>query len=210
MITVTSASARTEPAAPPGTCRSQQRACQRPCPRTGRTKTRRQLRDLHRFQHRHPVLVKDLLNKTLENPSWEKTLKTKRWDNNGHVSSLVQELRGPHSERPQENHGHVNNLLQELHDATRRHLHPHQPGTHSGAPGRRPRRCDNDRRIALYRALGSAGAWVTLPKEATPDGQVLRATTPEGVSPIIGLVALILQTPGRLLASPSGANPDRY
>ena len=37
--------------------------------------------------------------------------------------------------------------------------HPlHHPGTHFGAPGRRPRRCNNDRRIALYRALGSAGA----------------------------------------------------
>ena len=43
---------------------------------------------------------------------------------------------------------------------------------------------------------GSAGAWVTLPKESTPDGQVLRATTPEGVSPIIRLVTLDLQTPG--------------
>ena len=41
-------------------------------------------------------------------------------DNNGHVSNLVQELHGPHSERPQENHGHVNILVQELHDATRR------------------------------------------------------------------------------------------
>ena len=36
--------------------------------------TRRQLRDLHSFQHRQPV--QDLLCKTLENPSWEKTLKT--------------------------------------------------------------------------------------------------------------------------------------
>ena len=63
----------------------------------------------------------------------------------------------------------------------------HHPGTHFWTPGRRPRRCTNDRRTALYRALGSAGAWVTLPKEATMDGQVLRATTPEGVSPIIGL-----------------------
>ena len=42
---------------------------------------------------------------------------------------------------------------------------------------------------------GSACAWVTLPKDATPDGQVLGATT-EGVSPIIGLVTLHLQTPG--------------
>ena len=87
---------------------------------------------------------------------------------------------------------------------------PHHPGTHFGAPGRRPRRCNNDHHIALYRALGSAGAWVTLPKEATPDGQALRATTPKGVSPIIGLVALHLQTlgppatvtPGWLLVSP--------
>ena len=30
----------------------------------------------------------------------------------------------------------------------------------------------------------------------TRDGQVLPATTPEGVSPIIGLVTLPLQTPG--------------
>ena len=52
-----------------------------------------------------------------------------------------------------------------------------------------------DHIIALDSALGSAGAWVTLPKEATPDGEVLRATTPEGVSPI-GLVTLHLQTPG--------------
>ena len=45
-------------------------------------------------------------------------------DNNGHVSSLLQELHGPHSERPQENHGLVNNLVQELHDATRRRPTP--------------------------------------------------------------------------------------
>ena len=37
---------------------------------------RRQLRNLHSFQHRQPVLVEDLLNKTLESPSWEKTSKT--------------------------------------------------------------------------------------------------------------------------------------
>ena len=37
----------------------------------------------------------------------------------------------------------------------------------------------------------------------TRDGQVLRATTPEGVSPIIGLVTLPLQTPGLILASRS-------
>ena len=35
-----------------------------------------QLRNLHSFRHRQHVLVKDLLCKTLENPSWEKTLKT--------------------------------------------------------------------------------------------------------------------------------------
>ena len=74
--------------------------------------------------------------------------------------------------------------------------YPAPSGTHFGAPGRRPGRCNNDRRIALYRALVSAGAWVTLPKEATPNGQVLRAPTPGGVSPIIGLVSLQLQTPG--------------
>ena len=34
-----------------------------------------------------------------------------------------------------------------------------------------------------------------VPKEVTPDGQVLRATTPDGASPIIGLVALHLQNP---------------
>ena len=45
-------------------------------------------------------------------------------------------------------------------------------------PGAALDRCNNDRRIALYRALGSAGAWVTLPKEVTLDGQVLRAATP--------------------------------
>ena len=63
-----------------------------------------------------------------------------------------------------------------------------------GLPGAAPDRCNNDRRIAYYRARKSAGAWVALPKEATLDSLVLRATTPEGASPIIGLVALHLQT----------------
>ena len=34
-----------------------------------------QLRDLHSFQHRNPVFAEDLLIKTLENPSWEKTFR---------------------------------------------------------------------------------------------------------------------------------------
>ena len=45
-------------------------------------------------------------------------------------------------------------------------------------------------------SLESAGAWITPPKEATLDGQVLQATTPEGVSPIIGPVSLVVQTYG--------------
>ena len=36
-----------------------------------------QLRDLHSFQHRNPVFAEDLLIKTLENPSWEKTFRKK-------------------------------------------------------------------------------------------------------------------------------------
>ena len=55
---------------------AQQRACQRPCPKTGRTQTRRQLRNLHSFLHRHTVMVDDLHNRTPENPSWEKTSNT--------------------------------------------------------------------------------------------------------------------------------------
>ena len=50
--------------------------------------------------------------------------------------------------------------------------------------------------IVVVVRLWGPGAWVTLPKEATPDGQVLRAATPQGVLPIIGLVSLPLQTPG--------------
>ena len=76
-----------------------------------------------------------------------------------------------------------------LRDTTRqlpRHpSHPHHPGTHFGAPWRRPRQG------------WSAGAWVSLPRrEATLDGQVLRAATPWGVLPIIGLISLPLQPPG--------------
>ena len=57
--------------------------------------------------------------------------------------------------------------------------------------------------------MESAGAWVTLPREATLDGHILRATTPEGVSPIIGPGTLPLQTPGWLLASPNDPEKGR-
>ena len=88
-----------------------------------------------------------------------------------------------------------------------------------GLPGAALDGCNVDQ----YHCTGhwkSAGAWVALPQRvATLDGQVLRAATPLGVLPAIGLVSLPLQTPlgppatvtlGQLLASPSGANPDRY
>ena len=66
----------------------------------------------------------------------------------------------------------------------------HHPGTHFGVPGRRPR--------PSYRSVQvvPVGAWVAHPKEATLPDRVLRATTPEGVSPIIGPVSLSSPTPG--------------
>ena len=90
-------------------------------------------------------------------------------------------------------------------------LHPHHPGTHFGAPGRRSRRCNNDRRIALYRALGSAGAWVSSPEggrhaTATPSGQQLpkecRPSSDPARCPCRPLGPPATVTPGRLLASP--------
>ena len=90
-------------------------------------------------------------------------------------------------------------------------FHPRHPGTHFGAPGRRPRRCNNDRRIALYRALGSAGAWVSSPeggrhRTATPSGQQLpkecRPSSDPARCPCRPLGPPATVTPGRLLASP--------
>ena len=89
---------------PPCRRTAQQRACQRPCPRTGRT----------------PMSTCT---------TGTSTTKPRR-DSNGHVSSLVQELHG-HHERPQSKHRHVNNLVEELHNATSHR--PHLPH-HFGAP----------------------------------------------------------------------------
>ena len=52
----------------------------------------------------------------------------------------------------------------------------------------------------------SAGAWVSLQKEATPDGPILKATRR---SPIIGPDTLPLQTPSWLLASPNDPEMGR-
>ena len=48
------------------------------------------------------------------------------------------------------------------------------PGTHFGSPGRRPARRHVDRSISVHG--GDRGSWVALLKEATPNGQVLKAT----------------------------------
>ena len=87
--------------------------------RIGRTQTRRQLRNstvsaLSQFDASpsptmncncgistvfsivNPVIVEDLLIKTLENPSWEKTFRKKMTSTTtGHVNDLVQELDHP-------------------------------------------------------------------------------------------------------------------
>ena len=77
-------------------------------------------------------------------------------------------------------------------------LLPHHPRTHFGAPGAPPQTDVTVTVASLCTGLwGPAGAWVTLPKEATPDGQVLPGTTPRGsVTHHWDSSALHLQTPG--------------
>ena len=59
--------------------------------------------------------------------------------------------------------------------------------------------------VAVYSVeVETAGAWVTLPKEATPHGQVLKATRR---SPIIGLDTLSLQS-SRLIWPRRGVGPS--
>ena len=65
-----------------------------------------------------------------------------------------------------------------------------------GLPGAAPDGCNVDRSIAVQGSGVRGGVGQLSRREATRDGHILRATTPEGVSPIIGPGTLPLQTPG--------------
>ena len=87
----------------------------------------------------------------------------------------------------------------------------HHQGSHFGAPGRRPRHMLLLTAVSSLQGSGVRGSVGQLTRRwPTRDGQVLRATTPEGVSPIIGLIPLPLQIPGLILASRSYPRVDPW
>ena len=116
------------PRSAPSTCRSQQQACP-PCPRTATAEhhsfcTSGPPPSLHNRDIGH--LVEDL-------------------HNNGHVNDPVQELDEPKRRPAQQGHRPPRTATEGQQRArqqpcprTARRLHPHHPGTHFGAPGRRP------------------------------------------------------------------------
>ena len=94
--------------------------------------------------------------------------------------------------------------LQELVADDRRDVH--NRGTRQptlGLPGDALDRCNKDRQSLSTGLWGTRVRGSLSRRRRHSTDRVLRATTPEGVSPIIGLVALHLQTPGKLLASPA-------
>ena len=87
--------------------------------------------------------------------------------------------------------------LQELVADDRRDVH--NRGTRQptlGLPGDALDRCNKDRQSLSTGLWGTRVRGSLSRRRRHSTDRVLRATTPEGVSPIIGLVALHLQTPG--------------
>ena len=174
-----------------------------------------QLRNLHSFQHRVPRLVDDLLSKTLESPSWEKTSKTTRGTAMGTSATLSKSCTVPKND-PNTTTNSSTTLSK---NCTTPPATAPDPRTIReptlGLPGAAPddvimtvvslctglwgpRVRGSLSRRRRHRTVTSSGQ--QLPKECRPSSDPTRCTCRP-----LGPPATV--TPGRLLASLSGAKP---